>query len=219
VIRSWREVAAGYDEAAAGYDERHGDRRGAARARVLDAPLLDAARGARRVLELGAGTGRLLAQLDAPVAIGVDVSPGMLARARARGLRVVRGDAQRLPFATAAFDAVVAGKGVFRYLDPDRGFAEAARVLRPGGVLALHQYGARTWSPRHGRRAPAAAVHEVDRVDDLLARAGRHGLTPTLVRRWRSVRIRPYLLEIPAWLDRAAPVQLWGHLVVVLRRE
>lgn len=216
--RSTREVAAGYDVAAAAYDQRHGDPLSLARARVLDAPLLGAARGADRVLEIGVGTGRLLAQVGAPLTIGVDVSSAMLARAHARHLTVAQADAQLLPFAEGAFDVVLAAKGVFRYLDHHRAFAEASRVLRTGGTLALQHFGARTWSPGH-RRVPADGVHEVDRIDGLLALARGHGFSARDVRCYRLRRNPPYLREIPWRLDRWSPVQLWEHLVVVLRRD
>src|SRR5690606_25417886 len=67
---------------------------------------------------------------------------------RQRGLAVVRADAQALPFADGSFDAILAPRGLFRYLDYERAFQECARVLAPGGRLAVHQYAARTWSLR-----------------------------------------------------------------------
>ncbi|MCA9674618.1 MAG: class I SAM-dependent methyltransferase, partial [Myxococcales bacterium] len=70
----------------------------------MDEVQLAATRGARAVLELGCGTGRLLAQVDAPVRLGIDVAAGMLAHARARGLAVARADAHALPFADDTFD-------------------------------------------------------------------------------------------------------------------
>lgn len=211
-----RAVADAYDAGAERYDERHGDRVSLARARVLDAPLLDAARGAYRVLEIGVGTGRLLAQVRAAVKVGVDVAPAMLARARARGLQLARADGERLPFADRTFDAVLAGKGSLRYLDPDRALAEAARVLRPGGALALHLYGARTATLLGRRPSVEPGRWELARAADLVERAEAHGLRAVAVHRYRPVRIRPYLLAIPAWLDRL-PVQLWGHCVAVFR--
>lgn len=213
-----REIAARYDATAADYDERHAaDRRSRARAAALDGIQLDATRGARRVLEIGCGTGRLLAQARAPIRIGVDVSAGMLRRATARGLDVVLGDGEALPFRDAAFDAVVAGKGVFRYLRPDRAFTEAARVLAPAGMLAVHQYGNRTWSPWRAAR-PHPEVWELGSVDELVAPARAAGLDVVAIRLFRSIRIRPFLLEIPAWLDRRAPAQLWSHCVAIFAR-
>jgi SAM-dependent methyltransferase len=208
-----------YDRAAAGYDERHAATRAARRrAAVLDGLQLRACRGSQRVLEIGCGTGRLLSQVAAPVRIGVDPSRGMLARAAARGLDVAQGDGNALPFADASFDAIVAGKGVFRYLDPARAFRECARVLTPGGVLALHQYGNRTWSPRGSARA-ADGVWELGRVGELLDPARAAGFAEKGIYRFRPLRIYPYLLEIPAWIDRRAPVQLWAHVVAILEHR
>lgn len=212
------QVAADYDDAAAGYDQGYAaDAATRRRTAILDELQVDAARGARRVLELGCGTGRLLVQVDAPTRLGVDVSSGMLARAADRGLAVARADAHELPFADGQFDAVLAGKGVFRYLDPDRAFDEAARVLRPGGVLALHNYGSRTLT-RRGRSLPRPGLWELASVAELLAPAERAGFTARAVHRFRSIRVRPYLLAIPAWLDRRAPWQLWSHCVAVFTR-
>ncbi|HVV87415.1 MAG TPA: class I SAM-dependent methyltransferase [Kofleriaceae bacterium] len=216
-----RQVAADYDAGAAGYDARHGDRVSLARGRILDAPLVDAARGAAKVLELGVGTGRLLAQLEAPTRAGVDIAAAMLARARARDPRLLLAvaDAAQLPFADESFDAVLAGKGVLRYLDPDRALAEAARVLRPGGALAVHLYGARTWTLVGRRPTPAPGRWELASTDDLVDRAAAHGLSATAVHRYRPIRLPPYLLPIPACLDRRLPAQLWGHCVAVFRRD
>ena len=213
------EIAAAYDAAAEGYDERHAaDAPTRRRTAVVDGLQLAAVRGARRVLELGCGTGRLLAQVEASARIGVDVSPQMLRRAAARGLAVARADAHALPFADGAFDGVIAGKGVFRYLDPDRAFAECARVLAPRGVLALHQYGNRTISLR-GRARPQPGLQELGSVEDLTAPAARAGLALQGIHLFRSIRIAPYFLRIPAWVDRRSPVQLWGHCVAILARS
>jgi len=66
---------------------------------------------------------------------GLDFAPEMLAVARAKSPVVewVEGDALALPFADGEFDAVTVGFGVRNLSDLDRGFAEMARVVRPGG--------------------------------------------------------------------------------------
>jgi SAM-dependent methyltransferase len=211
-------VRAAYDAAAADYDRRHGDARSERRGRIIDAPQHRAAEGARRVLELGCGTGRLLAKIHAPVRVGVDISPAMLARARQRGLAVVAADAEALPFADGSFDAILAPRGLFRYLDYERGFRECARVLAPGGRLAVHQYAARTWSLRDlGRGRVIDQVDDglhVRRLDELYAPAGRAGLRVASAHLWRAVRVPPYALPIPTWL----PGRFWSHCTVVFAR-
>src|SRR5262249_23602754 len=69
------------------------------------------ARGAR-VLEAGCGTGMILKEVapHAREAVGVDLSPGMLQTARARGLRVMHASVTDLPFADGAFDVVYSFK-------------------------------------------------------------------------------------------------------------
>jgi SAM-dependent methyltransferase len=92
----------------------------------------------RRVLEVGGGPGelaeRIRRELDAEVRF-VDLSPRMVELARARGVEAEVGDVQALPFADESFDAVVAAWMLYHVPDLDRGLAEIARVLAPGGGL------------------------------------------------------------------------------------
>lgn len=96
-----------------------------------------------RLLDLGCGTGQLAGRLARafPRAhiTGCDFSAGMLERAAARcpTVRLVQGDAGRLPFADAAFDAVVSTEAFHWFPDPAAALAECFRVLRPGGHLLL----------------------------------------------------------------------------------
>lgn len=197
-----------YDRGAEDYDARFAaDPRTVARFRRLDAPLLAAARG--RVLDLGCGTGRLLATLGG---IGLDVSAGLLRQARRKGLRVVRGDAHALPFRDAAFDAVVAANAVFRYLDVARALAECTRVLVPGGRLALHQLAART--VRITRPHPGHPGHLRD-PSDIVAPAASLGLRPLAIHLFRGLRFWPYLVRLPLPLAG----RLWDHAVIVLEKQ
>lgn len=103
--------------------------------------LLDALErgGARRLLEVGVGTGRIARPLtDAGGSVvGIDASREMLTRARRKGLAgLVRGSAYRLPFHGASFDAVLFVH-VLHVLDhPREALGEAARVGR-SAVMAL----------------------------------------------------------------------------------
>lgn len=97
-----------------------------------------------RVLEIAAGTGavtRALARTlpDTIEIVATDLNPPMLNRAAAVGTgRPVtwqQADAQQLPFEDASFDLVVCQFGVMFFPDRPRAYAEARRVLTPGGVL------------------------------------------------------------------------------------
>jgi len=105
------------------------------------------ARAPRRVLEVAAGTGvvtrHLAAGLPADASlVATDLNQPMLDRGAAVGTsRAVewrQADALQLPFADAAFDAVVCQFGVMFFPDKARAFAEARRVLRPGGVFLFN---------------------------------------------------------------------------------
>ncbi|MGW4896313.1 class I SAM-dependent methyltransferase [Kitasatospora sp. NPDC004240] len=92
-----------------------------------------------RVLDLGAGTGKLTATLAASGAevVAVEPDPAMLAELR-RGLpavRALRGSAESIPLPDGSVDAVLAGNAM-HWFDMAVAGPEIARVLAPGGVLA-----------------------------------------------------------------------------------
>jgi SAM-dependent methyltransferase len=92
----------------------------------------------RRVLEVGCGTGQLAARIVAEAGcelIAIDQSPEMVAAARAGGVDARVGDVQQLPFDDGGFDCAVAAWMLYHVTDLDRGLAELARVLVPGGLL------------------------------------------------------------------------------------
>lgn len=137
-----------YDDFSASYDES----RDSPYHRMLDNLEIEIAtpfaRG-RRVLELGCGTGRLLARLEgvAEEAVGVDISEGMVAKARARGLDARIADLRELPFDDGAFDLVCGFKVLAHVEEVKAGIREAARVTSPGGHLLLELYN--PWSLRY----------------------------------------------------------------------
>jgi SAM-dependent methyltransferase len=92
----------------------------------------------RRLLEVGCGTGwfasRVARELGAEV-VATDQSERMLELARAEGLEVRMADVQALPFGDGEFDCVAAHWMLYHVPDLDRGLAEIARVLEPGGRL------------------------------------------------------------------------------------
>ena len=96
----------------------------------------------REVLEVGCGTGLILERLAtmAKRAVGVDLSPGMLEHARARGLDVHEGSATELPFEDETFDAAVSFKVLAHVEDISRAMGEMGRVVRPGGRVMAEFY-------------------------------------------------------------------------------
>jgi SAM-dependent methyltransferase len=86
-------------------------------------------------IEIGVGTGRFAAPLG--VRTGVDPSPTMLAHAAERGVRVVKGVAEKLPFASGGFDHALVVTTIC-FVDSAAGMlAEAHRVLKPDGRLVI----------------------------------------------------------------------------------
>jgi SAM-dependent methyltransferase len=91
------------------------------------------------ILDLGCGTGAMLEELQTFAnPVGLDMSPVALGFTRTRGMnRLVVGEGESLPFQTSSVDAIVA-LDVFEHIERhEDAFREAARVLRPGGVLVL----------------------------------------------------------------------------------
>lgn len=99
-----------------------------------------ATRPVERVADVGGGSGRATVGLDASERFVVDISAGMLSRARERGLDCVRGDAGRLPLADASVDAVTVVDALHHMPDQRAVVEEATRVLRPGGVLVVREF-------------------------------------------------------------------------------
>jgi ubiquinone/menaquinone biosynthesis C-methylase UbiE len=131
------------------YDERfairHNRRSGRRARRELEIALGRGFRDGEVVLDVGCGTGWYAAGLaracpDLPnlSVVGVDLSAGMLDRARAAGAGVlVQGDGARLPFADGSVD-VIATRGVLHHLpSPKDALAEWRRVLRDDGAVVI----------------------------------------------------------------------------------
>ncbi|MBK8190677.1 MAG: bifunctional demethylmenaquinone methyltransferase/2-methoxy-6-polyprenyl-1,4-benzoquinol methylase UbiE [Vampirovibrionales bacterium] len=99
----------------------------------------------QRALDLCCGTGDLALEIlrQTPTArvVGVDFCEEMLAIARRRlrdaPCELMQGDAMRLPFEDDAFDGVVIAYGLRNVADAEGCLREIARVLRPGGRLAI----------------------------------------------------------------------------------
>ncbi|HYJ28780.1 MAG TPA: methyltransferase domain-containing protein [Allosphingosinicella sp.] len=131
-----------------------------------------------RMLEIGFGGGGLIAALLARGAqvVGADMSEAMVARARRRfggRAEILHASVEALPLAGASADTAASVNNIYFWPDPAGGVAELARVLRPGGLLAIafeppeelakwsgHKHGFRLWSEAEVRALMAAAGFE-----------------------------------------------------------
>ena len=183
-----------------------------------------------RVLDVATGTGLVafaLAQRGCDV-VGLDQSEAMLGLARsalaerpdlARRLRFVHGQAERLPFADGEFDAL-SFTYLLRYVDdPQATLRELARVVKPGGRIAMLEFGVPgTWPARflwriHTRyglpllgRLVSTAWLEVGRflgpnIEEFYA------TTPDLVELWRASGITEVSVRRPSF---GAGLVMWG---------
>lgn len=140
---------AGWTSATADYDDAF------SRLTTQSVPaLLEAVRAGPgvRLLDIACGPGHGTAEgaKRGARATGLDFSATMLALARSRhpSLEFVEGDAEKLPFPDASFDAVTMNYGLLHLDRPDTALAEAARVLAPGGRFAFT-----VWAPPDQARA------------------------------------------------------------------
>ncbi len=94
------------------------------------------------VVEVGCGTGLILARVAefAARSRGIDVSPGMLERARSRGLEVMEASASKLPFDDESLDLAYSFKVLAHVPEFDASLKEMLRVVRPGGHVIFDVY-------------------------------------------------------------------------------
>ena len=230
-----------YDEFADWYDRE----RGRGYHRMLDDLEVDLVarygRGAS-VLEAGCGTGLLLGRIAsfASEAFGVDLSAGMLAKARRRGLDVAQASVTALPFPDERFDVVCSFK-VLAHVEPIReALAELARVTRRGGYLLLEFYNplslrylARRLKPEASGRISARTTEKAVYTRwDTIERVRAYlppGVEIVTMRGVRIATLVPQIHRVPllgaltARVERAladAPVfrRLGGFLVVVAQK-
>ncbi|MFD6908049.1 class I SAM-dependent methyltransferase [Streptomyces sp. NPDC060077] len=135
-----------------------------------------------RVLDAGCGTGRALPPLRAAVGptgvvLGADLTAAML-RAAARAGRDRAGtllltDVAALPLRSSSLDAVFAAGLIAHLPDPAGNLREIARVVRPGGVLALfHPIGRAALAARQGRTITPDDLRAEPNLRSLLTRSG-----------------------------------------------
>ncbi len=126
----------------------------------------------REVLECGCGTGLILHRLAefASRVVGIDLSPGMLAHARKRGLEVKEGSVTELPFDDASFDVTCSFKVLAHVPDIGKALAEMARVTRPGGVIVAEFYNPLSLRGLAKRLGPAGKVGDHTRESAVYTR-------------------------------------------------
>ena len=227
-----RRIRALFDDIAPGYD-RANDLMSLGLHRRWKRRLAAAADGTGPVLDLAGGTGDVAALLrrraPARLVVNGDPSPAMLAVDRGRHGRAARAvvlEAERLPWADGALDAVTFAFGFRNVTEPERALAEIARVLRPGGRLHLLEFStpARWLRPLYRRlsarvlpligglvtgrpRAYRYLAESIDRFPDVAAVTGalaRAGLVVERVERFAFGIAALHVARRPA-ADGAAP--------------
>jgi ubiquinone/menaquinone biosynthesis C-methylase UbiE len=196
------------------------------------------ARG-KDVLECGCGTGLLLERIAelARAAKGIDLSPGMLEHARARGLDVREGSVTHLPFDDATFDVTCSFKVLAHVRDIGGALREMARVTKPGGAILAELYN--PWSLRGlaKRFGPDGKISHATRESAVYTRFDSPWTIPRLlppgvrVEAARGVRIVtpaaafmrvPVLRDVLARLERRladSPAAIFGGFYVVALRK
>ena len=163
-------------------------------------------RPADSLLDVGCGTGAAVREAAATIerAVGVDLSPGMIDRARALGAGLgnaefVAGDSEALPFGDGEFTAVLCTTSFHHYPRPEVALREMARVLAPGGRLAI---------------ADARADHPAVRVlDAVLSRIQRSHVA---FRREGELR---RLIESAGLGDTSSRAIWWGGYLILTARK
>lgn len=163
------------------------------------------------VVEVGCGTGRLVAHLADRGAgvLGLDLSAGMLAVATTRAPgRLVRADARQLPLPDAIADAAVT-IATLEFVSAPAVLAELARITRPGGrIVALILNPASPWGllDRPTRRAPFSTATFLTR-DELRRLGSRHGRARVGGRLFTAAHpgFLHHLEPFAALIGRAAP--------------
>ncbi|MDE2406034.1 MAG: metalloregulator ArsR/SmtB family transcription factor [Sphingomonadales bacterium] len=190
-------IRAGREAAAADYFARHAaewdslrslhSADGPVEAALVGALAEQRTAGLGRLLDVGTGTGRI-AELLAPRAThvtGLDMSPEMLRIARARlqhlpadSVDLVQGDFGALPFADGGFDTVTLHQVLHYAQEPGRVLAEAARVLTPGGRIAVVDFAAHDHEALRTEHAHARLGFSDEAMLALFADAGFAGDAP-----------------------------------------
>ena len=219
-----------------------------ARRRLALALVKQAVPGAKRMLDVGCGTGAVLTELGAlGETVGVDFSPLALEFANERGLKpLVLGDAQKLPFREGSFDVVVSLDTVEHVPDDVAAVSGVFNALKPGGVFVMNVPAfAWLWGPHdvalmhcrrytrgQVRRLLEAAGFEVERLSYSVFFLFPVVVFMRLVERFRRGPARVRLPGVPQGLNTAliklmdfeagmmSTISLpWGSSVVAVARK
>jgi SAM-dependent methyltransferase len=156
--------------------------------------------GARHVVDLGAGTGKLTASLlDRGLEVtAVEPSPNMLAELERElghrpGLRTLAGGGEQIPLTDGTADAVLCAQA-WHWVDPERAVPEVARVLTPGGRIGL------LWNRRDDAEPWVGLLSEILLQPESRAHAGGPGLGPPFG--------PPERFDTPRWREHMTPQKL-----------
>jgi ubiquinone/menaquinone biosynthesis C-methylase UbiE len=175
-----------YDEFARGYERHRRPNDPTGYHALLDELEVDlVARYAtgRDVLECGCGTGLLLERFArfARTASGIDLSPGMLVKARERGLDVREGSVTALPFDDASFDVTCSFKVLAHVPQIGKALAEMARVTRPGGLILAEFYNPLSFRSLAKRALPAGRISDRRRESEVYTRFDAPWVIPRIL--------------------------------------
>ncbi len=172
-----------------------------------------------RVLEVGSGTGDLLASVRPSEGVGVDLSPGMVALACSRHpeLHILQGDAHALPTMAGPFQAILMSDVLNDVWDAQRVLEEALAVALPETRLVINFY-SRLWegplrlAGRLGLAKPNLPQSWLDLHDvtNLLALAGWE-----VIRQWEEVLL-PVRIPVLSALCNRILVRLWPMRLLAL---
>ncbi len=180
------ETRAYYDEFSHRYEaERRPNRPDGYHALVddLEVGLVERYGAGKDVLECGAGTGLLLERMArfAHSVVGIDLSTGMLEKARVRGLDVREASVTSLPFVDARFDVTCAFKVLAHVPDIGLALAEMARVTKPGGVVLAEFYNPLSMRGLVKRLGPAGRISRRTRESAVYTRFDAPWVVPRLM--------------------------------------
>lgn len=134
-----------------------------------------------RGAEIGVGTGRFAAPLG--IKLGVEPSKAMAEIARKRGIDVIEGVAENLPFPNESLDYLLMVTTICFVDDPDEALREAYRVLKPGGALVIGFV---------DRNSPIGRYYEEHKEESVFYRDARFFSTEELLELLKKASFREF---------------------------